>query len=135
MGGSIKGDDDESETKEKDVIAEHRKKNHANRPPNVDMLHYHVNAQAASDPNNADGEEEEEDENSIKSAHAIHNSSGPREPSSDTLQYYLTQWKVILIQAKYAYHFHLATIDPFPERDANLGDTADLLSHCIDQHL
>ena len=100
VGGSIKRDDDESETKEEDVVAEHRKKNHANHPLNVDMLHYHVNSQAASDSNNADGEDETEDEDSIKSARAVRNSSGPREPSSDTLQYYPTQWKVVLIQVK-----------------------------------
>lgn len=121
------------------VLAQHRKKNHSNKPPGLDRLTaaaFHQTKKHGQDdkenPQESDDEDPEEDKDQPRAArHSKYN--GERKP--DTMVYYRgTPWSAILTQAKIKYRRHIALNHGFPDRDEHLCDARDILLEAIEEY-
>jgi hypothetical protein len=118
------------------VLAQHHKKNHSNRPPELARLSaaalHQAKEHSQEDENNPRlGESDDEDEDQ---ARAARHSKSTGEVRPDTMAYYRgTSWWFILLQAKIKYRRHIALNHGFPDRDEHLGDARDILLEAMEE--
>jgi len=121
-----------------DVVAQYRKKNRSNRPPQMARLSAAALHQAKKhgqdderNPHETDDEDQDEDQDRSRAAR---HSKSTGEAKADTLTYYRgTHWSAILTQAKIKYRRHIALNHGFPDRDEHLCDARDILLETIDE--
>ena len=116
-----------------DVLAQHQKKNHSNRPPDLARLSAAALHQAKEHSQEENNHQESDDEDQDQARAARHSkSTGELKP--DTMTYYKgTSWYFILMQAKIKYRRHIALNHGFPDRDEHLGDARDILLEAIEE--
>ncbi len=101
-----------------DVLEEHRTRNHAIRPPNLDTL---VNAVLEGQQENEESDEEEE-ESSTQRARRHSKTPMGAEPKVTMMKYYPQGWKNMLEMAKNNMRRHVALVNAFPRRDRDLKE-------------
>jgi hypothetical protein len=118
-----------------DVLEDHRKRNHATRPP--DLANSANNANNASQEGQQDSEEDEEEEEEAPKSRARRHSkiSLDAEPRPTTMKYYPPGWQVVLEKAKNNMRKHVCLFNAFPRRDRDLKEATLVLNDTIKEHL
>ena len=115
-----------------DVLAQHHKKNHSNRPPDLAQLSAAALHQAKEHSQEDENNHQESDDEDQDQAQAACHSKSTGELKPDTMTYYKgTSWYFILMQAKIKYRRHIALNHGFPDRDEHLGAAHDILLEAI----
>jgi len=112
------------------VLDDHRARNRAMHPPNLDIL--------ANDSDAAITGQLEDDGDDEPSTHrARRHSKTPRdaEPKATTMKYYPPGWRAMLEMAKNNMRKHVALVNAFPQRDRDLKDATLILNNTVTEYL
>jgi hypothetical protein len=111
------------------VLEDHRTRNHAMRPPNLDIP---ANEHQLEDESVI--EEDEEDESSTQRARRFSKTPRDAEPKSTTMKYYPPCWQAMLEIAKNNMRKHVALVNAFPRRDRDLKEATLILKNAITEY-
>jgi hypothetical protein len=126
----------EEAVESRDVLAEHRKKNRANRPPKeqqlLDAAHQQLTV-AALDTMSNDGEDGyDEDSDSDESQRARRHSKSKREVTPKCLAFYEGSWREALKMAKLRFRRYVMLYNGFPILADHLPEAAQIIARVVE---
>jgi hypothetical protein len=121
-----------------DVLAEHHKRNRKPRPPNPATLNEMRKAtQFRSDVTKDDEMQESESDTAVDAIRTKRHSKTPyggKEALPTQLQFYPSQWRDVLEQAKWKFRLWLSTECPFPDRLKHISEAEDCIDEALAEH-
>jgi hypothetical protein len=112
------------------VLEDHRTRNHAMRPPNLEIL-----ANDAAVEGQLENDEDEDDESSTQRARRYSKTPRYAEPKATTMKYYPPGWQAMLEMAKNNMRKHVALVNSFPRRDRDLKEATLILNNTVTEYL
>jgi hypothetical protein len=120
----------------RDVLNDHRIRNHANRPPSAKKLLASVQQQLADeidDEEIADEEADDDDSDTEQSRQRTQRNSKSKGPAQPTiLKYYDGAWREALKTAKKKFRRFTMLYNAFPVRSKDLPSASQILSRVVD---
>ncbi|KAF9531036.1 hypothetical protein CPB83DRAFT_892301 [Crepidotus variabilis] len=122
-------------SEQRDVLTEHRKRNHANRPPSEESLHRAARRQLGhlSEDNQTDEEEADDEMEEGFPKRAVRGSKSNGVVSATTLQFYTGTWADAINEAKKRYGYNILTRELFPLRRTDLHIAWQCLAAVIEE--
>jgi hypothetical protein len=115
------------------VVEDHRTRNRAVRPPNLDIP-ANTAAHEHEDDGNLNESEVDDAEDDTQRARRFSRTPRDAEPKSTTMKYYPPCWQAMLEIAKSNMRKHVALVNAFPRRDRDLKEATLILKNTITEY-
>ena len=128
---------DDERNKPVDILQAFRTKNRGPRLPDPQACHRFASIDNTPsmdhdpDVSNADKEDDNTDIKPMLKKHAWRQM---KEPNPQSLEYYPSGWKSILVQAKLNWQYYIAVRNPFPNHEEYLDRAAEILTKTISEY-
>ena len=117
-----------------DVLQAFRSKNCGLHLPNPQASNHVASVDNTPDANHdssTDNEDTNSDMRPMPKKCACH---WTKDPNPQSLTYYPSGWKSVLIKAKRDWQYHVAITNPFPDREEHLDEVANILARAISEY-